>query len=142
LSLLELMRSVEFVEVQFELFGKKKRNQLAHFVSSCTLEELVSRYRLMHDIEALQIMAHTSSDEEDQGYDVAISPLLMELKKHLVSRQQILVNFVSKYRSGDSAANQSKVGISLDEANQDMNSKGTVPQSFCNNGNNGARRYT
>ncbi len=62
LSLLELMRSVEFAELQLELFGEKAIHTLKDLVSSHELYELVPSYHSRHGVEGLKTMAHSSSD--------------------------------------------------------------------------------
>jgi hypothetical protein len=52
-SLLELMKSVEFAELQLELFCEKVLHKLKNLVSSRELEELVSSYNARRDIEGL-----------------------------------------------------------------------------------------
>jgi hypothetical protein len=69
-SLLELMRSVEFEELQLELFGEKALHTLQHLVSSHELDELASSYHASCDVEGVKTTAHSSSDgKTDQGYD-------------------------------------------------------------------------
>ena len=134
-SLLESMRSLEFAELQLELYGKKALHRLAHLGSTHDLEQLASTYHSKNDVERIQTAAHCSSDEEDEGDDDSFVSSLMELNP-LVNRQ-VLEDLVSKYR----AANQVKVGSFLDGANQDRHSNGTVSEHFCNNGNNGPVRF-
>ena len=62
LSLLESMRSVEFAELQLELFGEKAIHTLKDLVSSHELYELVSSYHSRHGVEGLKTTAHSSSD--------------------------------------------------------------------------------
>ena len=61
-SLLELMRSVEFEELQLELFGEKALHTLQHLVSSHELDELASSY------QAWQTRRRTSLLSENDEY--------------------------------------------------------------------------
>ena len=54
-SLLESMRSVEFAELQLELFGEKVLHRLKGLVSSREFEELVSSYNMRRDIEESRV---------------------------------------------------------------------------------------
>ncbi len=107
-SLLELMRSVEFEELQLELFGEKALHTLNNLVSIHELDELASSYNLGRDIEGAKTKAHSSFNEKmDQGYDDSFVSSL-----NPVSRQD-LEDLVLEYSSDGSAANQAKLGISL-----------------------------
>jgi hypothetical protein len=56
------MRSVEFVELQLELFGEKALHTLQHLVSSHELNELASSYYARRGIEGVKTTAHSSSN--------------------------------------------------------------------------------
>ena len=98
-SLLESMRSVEFVELQLELFGEKALHTLQHLVSSHELNELASSYHARRGVEGVKTTAHSSSNgKTDQGYDNSFVSSLMEPLYHPMSRQD--PDLVFEYRSG------------------------------------------
>ena len=88
----EAMKTIEFAELQLELFGEKALKNLKHIGSSHDLEKLAESYRSERGLKVQETsdpISDTSDDEEAQAYDNFLALVNDSSSKKVVTAVQV-----------------------------------------------------